>query len=179
MTVSEFCPRNVRGCPRHATIAEAGETLLTAGFDSLPVMDDEDFVLGMISVDRIRGALAQVGQAARRLPVELAMDPEVVTCHPTDDVRDLLPVLEILGATRLPVVDSGGRLLGVLSIEDLFYRILIEAPRPDLPAALLLKTFSRVTRRDSPRPRTPVPLRRSLSVPGDQKRHAGVRGRSA
>jgi CBS domain-containing protein len=147
MRVSEVCARRTLACRREATPGEAAALLRQVGADALPVVDARGRVLGMLSeLDLARGLERKVARC-----VGDAMDRELATCHPWDEIRHVLPLMGLLSAGRLPVVDERDHLWGVLEIEDVLCRSLVSASARDLPAPDVLDAFCRITRRDRPR----------------------------
>ena len=155
MKVSDLCPHRALACRRETTVAGALLLFREHGVDALPVVDALGRVLGVLSEREIAGALA-VGRAAGGLRADDVMDREVATCHPSDDVRQVLPLMALLSAARLPVVDDRDRLWGMLEIEDV---LCGAAAGADLPARDVVAAFCQVTRRRRPRP-TPLPRAR-------------------
>jgi len=150
MKVSEVCARRTVACRRDATLAEAATLLRDHGADALPVVDGLGRVLGMLSERDLARGLDPGGRGAVRCVGDV-MDRELATCHPGDEVRHVLPLMGLLSAGRLPVVDEHDRLWGVLAIEDLLCRALAGGDARDLPAVEVLDVFCRITLRERPR----------------------------
>jgi CBS domain-containing protein len=150
MEVSEVCARRTVACRRDATLAEAAALLRDCGADALPVVDAFGRVLGMISEQELARGLDPGGRDCTRRAGDV-MDRELATCHPSDELRQVLPLMGLLSAGRLPVVDERDRLWGMLEIEDVLCRTLAGGDARNLPAADVLETFCRITRRERPR----------------------------
>jgi CBS domain-containing protein len=146
MKVAQACSSKGPACPRETTVADAAALLLEHEVDSLPVLDRRDRVIGMASDRDLASAVGHHASAAK-LPVESFMDRNIATCHPVDDVRQVLPLMALLEATRIPVVDELDRLWGVLSIADVLAAALLPGGIPGLPAAEVIASFYRITRR--------------------------------
>ncbi|WP_166028369.1 CBS domain-containing protein [Streptomyces chilikensis] len=87
----------------------------------LPVVDDDDKVLGVLSgTDLVR---AQANRAGRDpgLVVTAAdlMTSPAITVHPEQSVPDAARLMERRGVERLPVVDEEDRLVGIATRRDL------------------------------------------------------------
>jgi len=150
MKVSEVCPRKEAACRREATMAEAVALLREHGTDALPVVDARAHVLGIVSERDLARGLGRPGAWADRSVADV-MDRDLATCHPWEEVRHVLPLMGLLSAGRLPVVDVHDRLWGVLRIEDVLCRALSGGTR-NLPAGELLDVFCRISRGERPRP---------------------------
>ncbi|MBN2330287.1 MAG: CBS domain-containing protein [Candidatus Aenigmarchaeota archaeon] len=57
-------------------------------------------------------------------PVEAIMTTNITTARPDDDVRTALKVMSSAGYRFIHVVDSDGRLLGVMRLCDVFEKLL-------------------------------------------------------
>ncbi|GLX53162.1 hypothetical protein Shyhy01_61120 [Streptomyces hygroscopicus subsp. hygroscopicus] len=89
------------------------------GISGLPVIDQDDKVLGVVSAsDLVRersGRRAKSpGESVRQL-----MSTPAVTVHPEQRVSDAARLMERRGVERLPVVDEEDRLIGIVTRRDL------------------------------------------------------------
>jgi acetoin utilization protein AcuB len=133
-----------------ATAAEALALMSERGVRHLPVLDARQRVIGVLSLGDLRAALpfsrgleapsAQQNAAARQLSVGELMchAPETIgAAEPLERAARLL-VERHLGC--LPVVDAGGRLLGILTETDALRALIAllsmhgEVPRDELGA---------------------------------------------
>lgn len=99
------------------TIEAAAKKLATKRIGALVVKDRIGRLTGMLSERDIVTALAGNGPSALAMKVEDVMTREVVTCKPTDAVRELMALITIRRIRHVPVVDDG-RMVGVVSIGD-------------------------------------------------------------
>lgn len=112
-----------------ATVKEAVTRLADLGVTSLPVTDRWHRLLGIVSeADLIRDLVPRDPRSQGR-PVEVAplFAPHVVdevytratiSVREDDDVATAVDMMTVSSAKSLPVVDSDGRLLGILSRSD-------------------------------------------------------------
>jgi CBS domain-containing protein len=100
------------------TLDDAAKKLTEHRIGALIVRDRRGRIVGMLSERDVVVALANHGAAAMALPISDAMTPEVVTCRPSDGVRDIMALITVKRIRHLPVVE-GDRLLGLVSIGDL------------------------------------------------------------
>lgn len=133
-------------------IAQIIDTLLAASFRSLPVVDEQQHLLGMIGTRDLinagllpvrRGVIRTVQQLgnseaeklansleqARQQPgrAEDIMNRRICSIGPEQTVRDAAQKLLETGLRSLPVVDATGRLLGILTRTDLL-QIVVTSP---------------------------------------------------
>jgi CBS domain-containing protein len=135
-----------------ATLAEAGNTMATIGCGILPVVDDRQGVVGVITDRDICLALARADLAASQLTVAAAMSAPARTCRVDAEVEAALATLRQHRIRRLPVVDQAGHLAGLFSLDDAALHFADEAPRA-AHAALVAETLRAVSSH-------PLPARR-------------------
>lgn len=110
-------------------IKQAVTILADRGISSLPVVDDEGRICGVVSeADLIREAFPPDPRShvlpphdltrTRPVWVEQVMTPHALTVHETTDVADAVEVMTSTAVKSLPVLDDDGRLVGVLSRSD-------------------------------------------------------------
>ncbi len=112
----------------------------------VPVVDSAARVLGMVTDRDVCMAAYTRGQTLNHIPVSAAMSREVFACEPSDDLLDAQKVMRKHQVRRLPVNDSKGRLIGLLSLNDLARAI----PRKAVAKAAAADTLVRVC---APHPR--------------------------
>lgn len=104
----------VKTVPLQVSMEDAGKIMLRYGHTGMPVVDGERMV-GVISrrdVDKARQH--NLGHA----PVKGFMTQQVVTATPDTPVSELQKVMITYDIGRIPVVDSQGNILGIVSRTD-------------------------------------------------------------
>jgi CBS domain-containing protein len=113
----------MRRVPRHVTPHEtldrAGLTMAEAGVGVLPVIDGEGRVVAVLTDRDLCCALARGNRRPNELAVAAVASAPAVTCAPDDDLPTALATLRAYAVRRLPVVDAGGRLAGILSLDEI------------------------------------------------------------
>lgn len=99
------------------TLAAAAKKLAQHRIGGLIVRDRFGRLAGMLSERDIVSAMAQHGEAALAMTVNDAMTPDVVTCRPSDTVREIMALITVRRIRHIPVCE-GDRLLGIVSIGD-------------------------------------------------------------
>jgi CBS domain-containing protein len=155
-TVKDVMTTEVVAVRRDVTFKELAATLRRCRVSALPVVDDTGKVLGVVSEADLlaKEALADAGVVAEvlhRKDVRKAegltagdlMTGEVVTVSPQDPVEQAARLMHFLKVRRLPVVNSGGELVGIVSRSDLL--AVFDRPdediRTDIADAILLHEF--------------------------------------
>jgi len=106
-------------CTRDTTVQEAAALMRDNDCGSIPVVENtsSNHLIGTVT-DR---DLAIRGLAAGKGPdilVRDVMTPDPVTCVPEDEVEDLRQVMIERQVRRVPVVDTDGRLVGIVAQAD-------------------------------------------------------------
>jgi CBS domain-containing protein len=111
-------------------VKRAAGLLATGGYTALPVVDENDRLVGIVSeADIVRGRFPrdprsritgayEPAPASAVATVGEVMSTDVVSVGPTADVVDLVAVMLEHGVRSIPVVD-GTRLVGIVTRRDL------------------------------------------------------------
>jgi len=133
MKVQDVMSKSVRSCRPQDDLGAATRLLWNGDCGVLPVLSAEGRVIGMVTDrDVCMAAWTQLRPLAD-IPVEIAMASDVATCQPDDAITEVLIRLRARHVRRLPVVDEGGHLLGVISLVDIA-RVAAEAGTTELAA---------------------------------------------
>jgi CBS domain-containing protein len=150
---------------------EVALLLLSSTFTGLPVVDGENRPIGVISqgdliykagmpmrlgllAESDRGKVSPVLEALAARKASEVMTQPAVTIEQDKLVTDAVNLMLKRQVKRLPVVDTDGRLVGILSRVDVFHTILRECP--DWQAfqkqeiAVELRTVADIMRPDTP-----------------------------
>jgi CBS domain-containing protein len=122
MKVEQLMTRPVHACRPSDRLDVAARVMWERDCGCVPVVapdDGGDHVVGMITDRDVCMAAYTQGLPLTEIAVETAMAHEVRSCRPTDSVGDALRILEGNQLHRLPVVDAGGLLVGMVSLADL------------------------------------------------------------
>lgn len=123
-------PRSLRGT---ATARDAGEILVRPEVRAVYVVDEEGRLAGVITRKTLVSRVVAAGLDPNATPLSAIAEAPYYTIDPDDALEDAFRFLEDRDAERVPVVDAGGRLLGVLSRSVLQRRLAEdeEPPEPD------------------------------------------------
>jgi CBS domain-containing protein len=100
-----------------ATIAEAVARLVQNNIGSLPVVDADDRLIGVISERDVLRHVHNRGESYAKQCVEDIMTCNPVTCTPACDVDDVMGQMSSRRIAKVPVIDEG-RLVGIVSVGD-------------------------------------------------------------
>ena len=120
MRAQELMTRDPACCTPEDSAQKAAELMSQHDCGAIPVVDDEEsrHLRGMIT-DRdiaIRGVARGRGAEAR---VEELMTTNPECCSPDSDVGEVERVMTEYQVRRVPIIDAGGQLVGIISQADL------------------------------------------------------------
>ena len=99
-------------------VSDALEVLATLDIRHLPVVDDSDTLVGMIS-DRDLGPIARSYDESSRRRISEYMSADVVSVDEDSDLREVIETLLEQRIGAVPVVDGDGKITGIISYVDL------------------------------------------------------------
>ncbi len=136
IAVQDVMTHRVYTVMKDAELQEAAGILAEQKISGMPVVDEKDRVIGVLSEADIMAAVGlgkkrSVGDLLRRLLGETVsakktghlvgdvMSTPPVTIGPFEDVKDVAAILDKRRIKRLPVVDYDMKLLGIVSRGDI------------------------------------------------------------
>lgn len=133
MRIEQLMTKQVRTCRPDDTLERAAQIMWDYDCGSIPVCsgDGVSKAVGMITDRDIAMCAMFHPKPLRELPVSEAMSRNLRVCRPTDSVENAESVMRDAQVRRLPVVDSEGRVIGMISLADL----ASEAARECAPGA--------------------------------------------
>lgn len=118
MRVEDIMKRLPATTAVHNTLADVGRQMATIGCGILPVVDEQQKVVGVVTDRDLCLALSHANVPASELTVSAAMSAPPHTCREGDDLESALEKLGRHRVRRLPVVDESGRVAGLFSLDD-------------------------------------------------------------
>ncbi len=119
MKVRAVMNKPVCTIPAESSLAAAGKIMSENDCGVLPVVDDRNQVIGVLTDRDVCLALTSKNRLASEVPVNEAMSPRVFACGPDDEVQTALETMQYRLVRRLPVLDDARKLVGILSIDDI------------------------------------------------------------
>ncbi len=121
MIIRELFTKEAKCCLSSDTCREAGEIMEEFNCGFVPVINDRQSkkLVGGGTDRDIALCLTRSNRAAGMVRVEECMSMDPVTISESSDLDEAIRRMEQAKVHRLPVVDRGGRLLGVLSLKDI------------------------------------------------------------
>jgi acetoin utilization protein AcuB len=129
MFVSRSMVSQVITIDKDASVFEAQEKMAASGIRHLPIVDDDNRLIGIVTDRDIRSAIPyslikKKGSLDERekiaqLRVEDIMTRDPKTISPMYTIQDALLMIQKEKVGAFPVVDDDGKLKGILSVRDL------------------------------------------------------------
>ena len=122
MLVNEICVLDVASCGRDAGILEAARLMRQHHTGDLTVVDDPDGNRVPVGIVTVRDIVVEVlanGLDLAETKVAEIMSSKLVIAGAEEDSSDAVERMRLHGVRRLPVVDHAGRLMGIVTLDDM------------------------------------------------------------
>jgi CBS domain-containing protein len=129
MKVHEVMTGDVESCDPGTDLAAAAMIMWRRNCGVVPIVErGTNQALGVITDRDICMALATRHRRACDISVGEVFAGTLHACRPDDDIQLALEIMRTRQVRRVPIVDADGRLLGILSLNDLMLRGQTPAP---------------------------------------------------
>ncbi len=118
MIVREAMTRGAETIAPGETLQAAARKMRELGIGALPVCERDRLVGMLTDRDIVIRATAEALDPARATVAD-AMTPQVIYCFDDEDIYAAARLMEDRAVRRLMVLDSGKRLVGLISVDDL------------------------------------------------------------
>lgn len=152
MKVKEVMMGTPYTCPRETNLGAATEMMWKGGCGFLPVTGSDGKVCGVVTDRDICIALGTRNKLAGDIRVSEVTSNRLFACSPEDEIHVALLTMRDGKVRRLPVIDSEGKAVGVLSMDD----VLLHAEPAgsgkvvELSTDEVVRTFRAINQRDLP-----------------------------
>jgi len=119
MKVQDLMTTQVGTCRAFDGADRGAQIMWERDCGAVPVLDQEGAVVAMLTDRDLCMAAMTQGRALSEIRVSSAMSRNLWACRPDDDLSQAEAVMRARKVRRLPVVDTEGKLLGILSLSDL------------------------------------------------------------
>lgn len=121
LTAGDICTRNVAFAYRSTPVDDAARLMREHHVGSVVVVDETDqgrVVAGMLTDRDIVTSIVAKDVDPGGVRVGDAMTTELLTAREGDSITELLGAMRRKGVRRVPVVDPGGVLVGLVALDD-------------------------------------------------------------
>jgi CBS domain-containing protein len=119
MQVRDVMVESPAFCAPEASVVAAVEILRSRKCGFLPIVDERERVVGVVTDRDICMALCERNQIPSEIKVGEIATKQVFSCMADDDIRMALRTMGAAKVRRLPVVSMEGKLAGILSMDDI------------------------------------------------------------
>jgi CBS domain-containing protein len=118
MLVKEIMTRDVECIRPDAILEEAARKMRDLDVGALPVCNDDDQPVGVVTDRDITVRAVAAGKDPRATHVRQIMTPSIIYCFDEEDITDAVRLMEEKQVRRLAVLNRNGRLVGIVSLGD-------------------------------------------------------------
>jgi CBS domain-containing protein len=152
MNVSQLMTKDVVTCRADDSLNRAAQIMWDHDCGCVPVVDDTGQIRGMITDRDICMAAFTQGKRLDEILISSAMSREVHAASPNEDVERAADLMSQKRVRRIPVLDGGRQVVGVLSLGD-FARSVAGRGANGISTPVLARTLSQISQpSDSVRP---------------------------
>lgn len=138
MTVGNICTREVDLAKIEETAQAAARRMAVRQVGTLVIVDEGERPRGILTDRDIALRVVAKGLDPATTSVESIMTPDPTAVRADIVIPAALEYMQSLGVRRLPVVDDNGKLVGIVSVDDVFMQLANEMRQ----AALLIERSS-------------------------------------
>jgi CBS domain-containing protein len=128
MLLKNLCTTDVAVCSRNTTLAEVSRMLRGGHTGDVVVVDDPDgecLPVGLITDRDIVVKVLGAGQNPHQVKAGEIMRSPLVCAEETEDCSAAVARMQAHGVRRLPITGARGRLVGIVTLDDLL-RVAVE-----------------------------------------------------
>ncbi len=106
-------------------VIKAAKLMKSEDVGPIPIVDDKDGkrLAGIVTDRDLAIKVVAEARDPKTTSVKEVMTGDVVTCKENEDVQNALKLMQENQVRRIPVVDNGDRLLGIISQADVATRL--------------------------------------------------------
>jgi CBS domain-containing protein len=110
-----------------APVKDAADLMSKPHTDLVVVCDHDGDMVGVLTKIDIVGQIRRCVGGGCTARVDTIMTRDVISCRPGDALHDVWSVMRARGLQRIPIVDQGGKPIGVIYARDALQSLLGEA----------------------------------------------------
>ena len=148
MKVAELMIEEVIACSPDDALNRAAQIMWENDCGCVPVVDRAARLIAMLTDRDVCMAAYTRGGTLKDIRVSAAMSSELYSCKPDDDLVVVQKMMRERQVRRIPVSDDAGRLVGILSLNDVARAIARKAVTKTSAADTLVKICAPHSRAD-------------------------------
>jgi CBS domain-containing protein len=165
MNVENLMTRDPKTCSPADTLHRAAQLMWENDCGTVPIVDGGGMLVGIVTDRDVCMSGYMQGRPLHEISIESAMSKVLFTLTPSLRMRDAVKVFAEKTVRRLPVIDEGGKLVGILSLADVVRATHEGRIGKSVKSDAVLDAFHGVSKpRPAPKPAA-APARSSVLVP--------------
>jgi CBS domain-containing protein len=165
LKVEALMTRRVVAARADTDLAHVARLMWDNDCGSVPIVDAEDRVVGMLTDRDLCMGAQFAGRALREVRAGASMASDLLTCAPEEPVLAVVRRMGERKVRRVPVTDAAGRLVGIVSIGDLLGAAGRAGPsQRKVLGEALLAALTAITARPRAEEVAPLPSRRKAPI---------------
>lgn len=137
MKVQSLMHQDAITCRLDDSAGRAAQLMWDHDIGCVPVVDEQGMVAGIVTDRDLCMAAYTRGELLADIPVTIAMAREVQCCSAGDDLQAVEKIMSERQIRRMPVIDSDGRPIAVISINDIARASMTDGINPREVAATI------------------------------------------
>ena len=123
MKIKQLMTKNTNSCQPADKLIKAVEIMRQNDCGAVPVVDENEKVVGMITDRDICLAVADTGSKISQIKVEKLMTKKIISCSPDDKIEDALKKMRKNQLKHLAVTGKDNKIVGILSVTDVLISV--------------------------------------------------------
>lgn len=120
MDITELMTTRLFTCEPSDSLNRAAQLMWDHNCSCVPIVDGERKLIGLVTERDVAMAAYTQGKLLAEIPVLDAMSRTLHACEARCPFEVAQNTMQSLGISRMPVIDEGGRLVGLFTKSDLF-----------------------------------------------------------
>jgi CBS domain-containing protein len=123
-------------CGASDTVTKVAGLMKQHDVGSVPVVESDKRLVGIVTDRDIVVKVVAAGKNTEQTSVKDAMTPNPACCKEDDDLDFALKLMKERQVRRMPIVDAGGRLAGIIAQADVATRVNKDAKTGEIVEAI-------------------------------------------
>jgi CBS domain-containing protein len=123
MKCSDVMTKNPKTCAPTDNVQQAAQLMKTEDVGPIPIVGNNGKLEGIITDRDIVLKVVAEGRDPKTTKLAEVMTTDLIKCTLDGDIEEMLDLMEDNQVRRIPVVDSSGRLVGIISQADIATRL--------------------------------------------------------
>ncbi len=132
MTASHLTSRDVSVFEGHASCHTLAEAIVHGSYGGIPIVNQEYVLIGIVTEYDLLNAMLKGKEMAETPATEIMTEPSISITGEMP-VEEIIALFQSRHLIRVPVVDSGGKLIGIVSRRDIL-ACYVESTLGSLPS---------------------------------------------